>query len=185
MLLPATDSANYAVLNGAYMRFDVLPFSPQLVQARWEFARLPSEELPGLAQSALELGYDGNCTRRIAGLNHPDNFDLQPLMPGFLEELGVTTKLSRRDAGLALARLVAQAIVEGRTEPYDGARFIWREIVNELWSNPPEELMSFVGNASEYEDCEFYSQHAEEVRRKLADDIMQDARELVGTPTQT
>ena len=167
------------------MRFDVLPFSPQLIQARWEFGKLPSEEVPRLAQDALELGYDGKYIRRIAGLESPDSFDLHPLMPGFLAELGVTTKLSQRDAGLALARLVAQAIVDGRVKPYEGARFIWREIEVELWPNPPEELMSFVGNASEYEDCEFYSKHPEDVRKKIADDIIQIAREIVGTPTQT
>lgn len=164
------------------MRFDVLPFSPQLIQARWEFGKLPSEEVPRLAQDALEFGYDGKYIRRIAGLESPDSFDLQPLMPGFLAELGVTSKLSQRDAGLALARLVAQAIVDGRVKPYDGARFIWREIEVELWPNPPKELLCFTGNASEYEDCEFYSKHPEDVRKKIANDIMQDARELAGTP---
>lgn len=162
------------------MRFDVLPFSPQLIQARWEFGKLPSEGLPRLAQDALELGYDGKCIRRIAGLVSPDSFDLQPLMPGFLAELGVTTTLSQREAGLALARFVAQAIIDGRVKPYEGARFIWREIEIELWPNPPEELRSFVGNASEYEDCEFYSRQPEDVRKKIADDIMRDARELAG-----
>lgn len=164
------------------MRFDVLPFSPQLIQARWEFGKLPSEELPRLAQDALELGYDGQYTRRIAGLIHPDSFDLQPLMPGFFAELGVTATLPRREAGLTLAKLVAQAIVDCRVNPYQGARFIWREIVNELRTDAPKELLSFVGNASEYEDCEFYNQHPEGVRKKIANDITRDARELVGTP---
>lgn len=163
------------------MRLDALPFSPLLVQARTAFGRLPAEELPRLAQDALELGYDGKCTRRIAGLESPDYFDLQPLIAGFLAELGISTSLSKREAGLVLARFVAQAIVDGRVKPYEGARFIWRDIVNELWPNPPEELMSFVGNASEYEDCGFYSKQPEDIRKKIADDIMRDARELAGT----
>ncbi|HWR16110.1 MAG TPA: hypothetical protein VN577_14880 [Terriglobales bacterium] len=166
------------------MRFDLLPFSPQLIQARWEFGKLPSEELPRLAQDALELGYDGKYTRRIAGLESPDSFDLQPLMPGFLAELGVTSKLSQRNAGMALARLVAQAIVDGRVKPYDGARFIWREIEVELWPNPPEELLCFVGNASEYEDSEFYSEQPEDDRKTIAEEIIRGARELAATAAQ-
>ncbi|MFI5117195.1 MAG: hypothetical protein ACHP8B_10925 [Terriglobales bacterium] len=164
------------------MRFELLPFSPQLIQARWEFGKLPSEEAPRLAQDALELGHDGKYTRRIAGLIQPNWFDLEPLMAGFLAELGVETKLSREQAAMALARSVAQAIAEGRVQPYEGARFIWREIVNELWPNPPKSLMWFVGGASEYEDCEFYSQHPEETRREIEQGILEAARELANQP---
>jgi hypothetical protein len=106
-------------------------------------------------------------------------------MPGFLAELGVTTNLLQRDAGLALARFVAQAIVDGRVKPYEGARLIWKEIVRELGANPPQELMSFVGNASEYEDREYHTQNPEEVCRKIADDIIEDAHKLAGNANQS
>jgi hypothetical protein len=77
-----------------------------------------------------------------------------------------------------LASFVAQAIVDGRIQPYEGARYIWLEIVNELWPNPPQELISFIGNASEYDDCVFYASHPDEVRRKIEQDIIDDARQL-------
>ncbi|MGA7575952.1 MAG: hypothetical protein WBV31_08885 [Terriglobales bacterium] len=157
------------------MHFDLLPFSAQLIQARWELDRLPSEELPRLAQDALELGFDGKYTRRIAGLIQPNKRDLQPLMAGFLTELGIKTKLSREQAALVLARLVARVIVNGGTKPYEGARFIWHEIVDGL-SHFPKELMPFVGNASEYEDCSRYSQNSEKILRKIDADIVQAAR---------
>ena len=165
------------------MRFDALPFSPQLIQARWELNKLPNEELPLLAQDALEYGYDGANIRRIAGLIKPDTFDLQPLMAGFLTELGVTTKSTKEEAALSLARFVAQAILEQRVGAYEGARFIWRDIVNEMWPNQPTELDSFIGNASEYDDCVFYAQHPEEIRRKIESEIIEDARKLVGKQT--
>lgn len=164
------------------MRFDVLPFSPQLIQARWELGSLPIEEMPRLAQDALEHGYDGANTRRIAGLINPDQFDIQPLMAGFFAELGITTKPSREQAAMALARFVAQAILEQRVGAYEGARFIWLNIVNEMWPNQPSELDSFIGNASEYDDCVFYSQHPAEVRQKIEKDIIEDARKLVSSP---
>jgi hypothetical protein len=49
-----------------FMRFERLPFSPQFIQARWMLNKLPSENVPRLAQDALESGYDGKNVRRIA-----------------------------------------------------------------------------------------------------------------------
>src|SRR4051812_37088501 len=115
------------------MRFNALPFSPQLIQSRWILNKLPAEELPVLAQDALEHGYDGENIRRIAGLIKPDTFDLQPLMAGFLIELGATTQATKEEAALSLARSVAQAILEKKVGAYEGARFIWKDIVNEMW----------------------------------------------------
>jgi hypothetical protein len=45
--------------------FEHLPFSPQLVQARWVLDKFPSEDAPGLAQGALENGYDGRNIRPL------------------------------------------------------------------------------------------------------------------------
>ena len=91
------------------MRFENFPFSPQLIQARWVLGKLPSEEVPQLAQSALGLDYDGKNIRRIAGLTEPNSGDLQPLMSGFFAKIGVHTKLSTEEAGLLLARFIAEA----------------------------------------------------------------------------
>lgn len=82
------------------MRFERLPFSPQLIQARWTLDHLPSEDAPTLAQDALELGYDGKYVRRIAGLIGPDHADLLPLMPGFLLEMGISAPLQKEEAAI-------------------------------------------------------------------------------------
>jgi hypothetical protein len=163
------------------MRFEQLGFSPELVQARWQLGKLPSEDVPRLAQDALELGFDGSYTRRIAGLIHPNYFDLEPLMSKFLLELGIQNAISHQQAGGLLARCIAAGIAEGRTPQYEGARYIWWEIVNDLWPNPPEELLVFVGHASEYEDCQFYASHPDEVRHKIEEDIIADARGLLAS----
>ena len=160
------------------MRFEQLPFSPELIEAAWKMGKLPSETVPFLAQTALELGYDGKYTREVAGLIRPNWSDLETLGPKFLSELGMRGTQSREDAARTLARFVAQAIVEGRVRPYDGARYIWLEIANALWPNTPKELVSFIGNASEYDDCAFYADHPDEVRRKIERDIVEDARQL-------
>ena len=163
------------------MRFDRFPFSPQLIQARWILGKLPSEDVPQLAQTALANGYDGKYTRRIAGSINPNRVDLQPLMNGFLSELGIERNLSTEEAGWSLARFIAEAITQQTIAPYEGARFIWKNIVNEIWPNQQHPLLVFVGDASEYEDCGSYSDDIEKTRRKIEQSIIEDARELLAT----
>jgi hypothetical protein len=164
------------------MQFWLLPFSPQLVQAAWESGYLPSEDFPRIAEEALEAGFNGRCARRIAGLIRPTMSDLQPLMAGFLQELGVEPKLSRQEAGRLLARIVAESIVQGRIGPYEGARFIGYKVGNDLRENDlRKEFLPFVGLASEYEDCESYSEHPENTRRELEQEIVDLARNLVAS----
>src|SRR5512143_1539215 len=163
------------------MHFDRLPFSPQLIHARWTLGKLPSEEVPSLAQDALEFGHDGKNVRRIAGLIRPDQADLLPLMPGFLTEMGVSAALTREEAAWLLARLIAHGISEARVGPYEGARFIAYEIVIEVWPNEQHPLLSFVGLASDYEDCESYSDRPNQRRREIEQEIVNEARALLAS----
>jgi hypothetical protein len=158
------------------MRFERLPFSPQLIQARWVLGKLPSEDVPRLAQDALEIGFDGKNIRRIAGLLQPSEADLHPLMTGFFTELGVGTAPSGEEAGWMLARGVVEGILEARIAPYEGARFIGREIVLELWPNQDHPLRSFAAAAWDYEDCESYSEYPAKTRRQIEQAIIQAAR---------
>jgi hypothetical protein len=164
------------------MRFGCLSFSPELIQARWVLDKFPSEDAPGSAQLALELGYDGKNIRRIAGLIRPDRGDLLPLMPGFLSELGVSTALPREEAAWVLARQIAKGISERRITPYEGARFIWHDIVNEVWPNQQHPLLAFVACASDYEDCESYTDRPNTRRQEIEQEITNEAKRLLGTP---
>jgi hypothetical protein len=162
------------------MLLKLLPFSPQLIQARWLLEMLPSDEAILAAQEALETGYDGPNVRRLAGLVLPNRFELEALMPEFLADMGIKGKLSKQEAGWALGCIIANSITEGRIRPYEGARFIWREIINEVWpNNAPEPLLKFLGGASEYEDCECYSNDLSETRRQIEQQIVKDSHALI------
>jgi hypothetical protein len=161
------------------MNFDRLVFSPELIHARWTLGKLPSEEVPVLAQDALEFGYDGKNIRRIAGLSRPNQADLLPLMRGFLAEMGVSAPLPREQAAWLLVRLIAKGISERRVTPFDGARFIAYEIVREVWPNQSHPLLSFVGLTSDYEDCGSYSQYPDRRRREIDEDIVKEAQTIV------
>jgi len=81
-----------------------------------------------------------------------------------------------------LARIVAEAILQGRINPYDGARFIGYKVGNDLREiDLQKEFLPFVGLASEYEDCESYGANPEITRRKLEQEIVDLARDLVAS----
>jgi hypothetical protein len=159
--------------------FERLPFSPKVVQARWVLGTLPSEDSPAAAQAALENGYDGRNTRRIAGLIHPHRGDLLPLMPGFLLEIGAATELSVEDAAWILIREIAKGIIDTHIPAYDGARFIGYDIVNGVWPNQQHAMLVFTGLASDYEDCESYTDSAIRRRKQIEQDIIEQAQLLL------
>jgi len=160
------------------MRFDTFPFSPRLTQARWTLGKLASEDMPWLAQDALALGYDGRETRRLAGMMNPVKADIDPLLRAFFTELGLPENLSQEQAAWVLACYVAEAITDGREEAYEGARFIWWEIANAV-DPTPDRLLSFVGEASEYEDCSPYDERGKQLRMDIEQQIVRDARDLL------
>jgi hypothetical protein len=160
------------------MRFDTFSFSPRLIQARWTLGKLASEDMPGLAQDALTSGYDGPAIRRLAGLLNPVKTDVEPQLSGFFGELGQPENLSQEQAAIVLACFVADAIVEGRETPYEGARCIWWEIANSVVP-VPDRLLSFVGEASEYEDCSPYDERGKRWREEIEQQIKRDAHELL------
>jgi hypothetical protein len=81
---------------------------------------------------------------------------------------------------MILACHLAAAVTAGRVQPYEGARFIWWEIANTL--DPiPDRLLSFVGEASEYEDCSPYSERGRQSRKEIEQQIISDARDLLAS----
>jgi hypothetical protein len=160
------------------MRFDIFPFSPRLIQARWTIGKLPSEDIPWLAQDALCLGYDGSATRRLAGLISPTKADVERLMSGFFADMGLTSSPSREQAALILACYVAQEIIDGREEPYDGASFIESQITFSV--NPvPDLLLSLADDASDYENCSPDSERGMQARKRIEEQIISDALSLL------
>jgi hypothetical protein len=140
---------------------------------------LQSEELPGRAAAALEQGLDSSSLRVLAGLKDPIGSDLERIVDRVAAELELKLPESKRDAVLLAARGIAQRILSGEMTPSDGARRIWS-----LWIDDyPEELLLFVGAASQLDDYV-----AERVRdpktydrwiSEVEADIVEGARNLV------
>lgn len=54
---------------------------------------------------------------------------------------------------IAASKIVAQMIVRGEIDVYDGAIQIWKQILDKLEGRIPNALWSFKSNASAIEDC--------------------------------
>lgn len=128
-----------------------------------------SDALPAVGLEALEAGYDSPSLRKLAGCGRADPSKMvQELFERSVNELGLVIP-APPEAGLAMAKIVAQDVLSGRYGPYDGARRIWG-----LRSRFPDlkQLTIFVGLASEYEDDEAH-------RDEYVRGIMEECRRLV------
>ncbi len=121
----------------------------RVVFVQWQLGLLRSDELPAKAVAALEEGVDSPSLRILAGLSEPTGSEAGPIVARIAEELGLRLPDSKRDALLLAARSVAERIVSGEVPAYEGARRIWS-----LWSDAdyPDELLTFVGEASQIDD---------------------------------
>jgi len=70
---------------------------PELLQARWVWGGVRSDDLPDLAVSARQQGLDGTALRQLAGLVRPTLADLEDLPQRAFVDMGLTL-MSRHQA---------------------------------------------------------------------------------------
>ena len=59
------------------------------------------------------------------------------------------------DEARKAVKVISRKITAGNVEPFNGAMLIWKEILDRLGDNIPEDLWIFKSNASAIEDCRF------------------------------
>jgi hypothetical protein len=116
---------------------------------KYALGRLLADDLPAVAVQALENGYDSPSLRQLAGADASNPQQIRSLFLKALDELNLPLP-SAREAGLSLARSIANEVLEGTVMPYEGAKRIWHEVY--VYFPELKELKLFVGLASEYED---------------------------------
>jgi len=147
----------------------------EVAAARFALGKINSWEIPPLAASALTEGIYSASLVELDALKDPKMSDVAPLFKAAMDELSISIP-PRTDAFLIVARDIAQQIISGSKQPYNGAREIWWELATE--PDAPKELLGFVGCASEYEDTD-----NADYKRQYEQDIVQLAKELVGPTT--
>jgi hypothetical protein len=120
-----------------------MPFDPREIALLYYFGDLGYWKLPKIAADALELGFDGPCLRRLAGLIKPIESDLRPAeIDSAFRELGVGAPISRDAARLSLAARSAAKALSGESNVFDEAAHISIHLCS--WTEAPVELRPIV-----------------------------------------
>ncbi len=98
---------------------------------------IPTDQLPAVAQDALEAGFDGPHVLRMAILEPEAGWEIDQALPLMLDELGCRS-LSKEEAALSLSRERAQSILETGEDPLLSVPYFYQLMVN---GNYPEELI--------------------------------------------
>lgn len=111
----------------------------------------PPEDLPKLCTEALVAGLDSPALREVAGLRPSDYQEARDRFFVAMGELGFE-RPSRSAARWALVRSWAAEMVEGSLSPVEGSQRIWWDACSQL--GQPEELLTFVDLATNWEELE-------------------------------
>jgi hypothetical protein len=123
-----------------------MPFDLHKFEAELALGQVPTEQLPLLAQDALEVGFDGPHVVRMAILDPKHGWAIDQALPPMLVELGLLS-ISPTEAALRLAREHARQILVTGEDPLLSAPYFYR-----LWvaAGYPMELID-VGNFDDYD----------------------------------
>jgi hypothetical protein len=135
-----------------------MPFDPSTFEAELALHTYLTEELPTIAQDALEAGFDGPHTLRLAILDPKSSSEIHDELPKMLNELGLT-KISLEQAAIQLATVRAKQLLESGEDPISSLPYFHRL----LWTGDyPEDLYEL---AYLSDDWEVYEPSPEEQRR--------------------
>lgn len=156
-----------------------MPFDPSTFEAELALHTYLTEELPGIAQNALEAGFDGPHTLRLAILDPKSSSEIHDALPKMLNELSLT-KISPEQAAIQLATVRAKQLLESGEDPIPFLPY-FRQL---LWSGDyPDDLYELAYLA---DDWEVFEPSSEEQRRlavealeNLVDPKLREQRRIV------
>jgi hypothetical protein len=115
----------------------------------WELNILKPKDLVNAAVEWLVEGINSESLLLLAGLESEGMEKAPTLFELALRELGKPI-LSRKEALFSYARLMSVEILQGKIDPYKGAKKIWCASIG--LDEPVHEIDPFIYAASEYED---------------------------------
>jgi hypothetical protein len=102
-----------------------MPFDRRSIEAKLALGRISPENMPKVAWDALEAGYDGPAVRRMAAFNIPTGFEVDAILPGFLQETAMRA-ISQEEAAIRVACDLAHEIIDSRKDPLPYAETFYR-----------------------------------------------------------
>ncbi|HEX8815493.1 MAG TPA: hypothetical protein VF753_08330 [Terriglobales bacterium] len=98
-----------------------MSFDREQIEARLALDLIASADMPQIAQDALEAGFDGPATVRLAILEHPTYFEVAEVFPRVVKELGLA-QVTTGEAALRLAKEIAREILRKGDDPLQHVR---------------------------------------------------------------
>lgn len=155
-----------------------LVFTPEpdwgYLAALYDFDLLNSDDIARLADRLLAGGLVDDELIAINALPDATSGEARRLFERWLKAKG-QARLTREDAGLALARVVSRRMLSGATTAFEGGKVIWQDLYNAC--RALTQLFPFVSDASAYEDTLAMLQRDEPWYLEA---LLRHARELVG-----
>lgn len=94
----------------------IVAFDRHITEARLALGKIAASEMPALAWDALEAGFDGPRTRRMAALSNPSGWEVDQILPAFMAETGLNT-IAPPEAALRMARELAHHVLSAKLDP--------------------------------------------------------------------
>lgn len=93
-----------------------MSFDRDQIEARLALNLIASADMPQIALDALEAGFDGPATLRLAVLEHPTYFEVAEVLPRVMQELGLA-QITTGQAALRVAKQIAREILRNGDDP--------------------------------------------------------------------
>lgn len=151
-----------------------MPFDLKTFEAEVALKLIPTEQLPAVAQDAMEAGFDGPHVVRMAILEPAYGWAIDQALPPMLAELGCS-EISPKEAALRLARERAKHLLETGEDPLPSLRYFYRL----MWvADYPDELigLGYLEDAYEFATEEEVRTGAREALEELLSPELNERR---------
>ena len=153
------------------MRFD-----PRKIEAQLALGRILPEKLPDIACDALQAGFDGPATVRLACLIKPGGWETDQLLPAFRQETGMTIP-SKAEASVRIAYDFAIEAIESRADLID----LLRTLARLCWeADYPAQLMPLYSLEDEldWDKSSLYGRTEAELRNDARNELLKLIRDF-------
>lgn len=127
-----------------------MPFDLSIFEAEVALKIIPTEQLPARAQDALEEGFDGPHTLRVAILDPRWPYEIEHALPNMLTELGLTS-ITPETAAIRLATIRARQLLDSGEDPATSLPYFYRLL---RAGDCPDELYELAYLSDEWESFE-------------------------------
>ncbi|MGD9172062.1 MAG: hypothetical protein PVI97_18745 [Candidatus Thiodiazotropha sp.] len=132
-------------------QYDIYALTIPDIICLYAIGGIDASELVKVSEYMITSGADSECLVDIMASEDLTTDEITKLFEKSIEELGYVLP-SNQEAAITLSKKIAAEILSGTKSPYEGAMYIWKNIIRNS-NDIPDELWPFKSNASAIEDA--------------------------------